>query len=147
MPAAVLSASGNHFMRLSEDLTRPCPIMHDTDYCFKIQLKEWNCILFPEAVVHIRCRCTLMGLLRQACHWAEYNVLLYKMYRPRNSKDFSASLERLFGRVEGSFAFHASDALVGEPLRLDGFGGLAGNSAYFWEASSTMYRQFEPARP
>jgi hypothetical protein len=41
-----------------------------------------------EAVLHIRCRDTLRGLLRQARHWAEYNALLYKMYHPVRS-DFS----------------------------------------------------------
>jgi glycosyltransferase involved in cell wall biosynthesis len=63
------------------------PYHHDTDFCFKVQLRgvELRCI--PEAVLHIRCRDNLTGLLRQACHWAEYSVLLYKMYRPRETKD------------------------------------------------------------
>jgi glycosyltransferase involved in cell wall biosynthesis len=65
------------------------PYLHDTDFCFKVQLKGVELHFVSEAVVHIRCRDTLRGLLRQACHWAEYNVLLYKMYRPANSMDFS----------------------------------------------------------
>jgi glycosyltransferase involved in cell wall biosynthesis len=64
------------------------PCLHDNDYCFKIQLRGVELLYVPEAVVHVRCRDTLRGLLRQACRWAEYSVLLYKMYRPANSKDF-----------------------------------------------------------
>jgi glycosyltransferase involved in cell wall biosynthesis len=65
------------------------PYHHDTDFCFKVQLKGVELHFVSEAVVHIRCRDTLRGLLRQARHWAEYSVLLYKMYSPANSKDFS----------------------------------------------------------
>jgi glycosyltransferase involved in cell wall biosynthesis len=63
------------------------PCQHDTDFCFKVQLRgvELHCV--PEAVVHIRCRDTLRGLLRQARDWAEYTALLYKMYRPLETKD------------------------------------------------------------
>lgn len=63
------------------------PYLHDTDFCFKLQLKGVELHLVSEAVLHIRCRDTLSGLLRQARHWAEYTALLYKMYRPVNSKD------------------------------------------------------------
>jgi glycosyltransferase involved in cell wall biosynthesis len=59
---------------------------HDTDYCFKVQLRGIEPHFVPEAVLHIRCRDTLRGLLRQASHWAEYRVLLYKMYRPPKSE-------------------------------------------------------------
>jgi hypothetical protein len=41
----------------------------------------------PAAVLHVRCRDTLRGLLRQASHWAEYSMLVYKMYRPVETKD------------------------------------------------------------
>jgi glycosyltransferase involved in cell wall biosynthesis len=60
------------------------PYHHDTDYCFKIQLRGVELHFLSEAVVHVRCRRTYRGLLRQACHWAEYSILLYKMYRPSN---------------------------------------------------------------
>lgn len=65
------------------------PYQHDTDYCFKIQLRGIEPRFVPDAVVHIRCRNTLEGILRQACHWAEYRILLYKMYRPMNSEGLS----------------------------------------------------------
>ena len=64
------------------------PYHHDTDFCFKVQLQGVELHFVSEAVLHVRCRDTLRGLLRQACHWGEYSVLVYKMYRPVNSKDF-----------------------------------------------------------
>ena len=64
------------------------PYHHDTDFCFKVQLKGVELHFVSEAVLYVRCRDTLTGFLRQACHWAEYSVLIYKMYRPVNSKDF-----------------------------------------------------------
>ena len=36
----------------------------------------------PNAVMHIRYRDTLRGIYHQAHGYAEYNVLLYKRYRP-----------------------------------------------------------------
>ena len=65
------------------------PYRHDTDFCFKVQLQGVELHFVSEAVVHVRCRDTLSGLLRQAWHWAEYDVLLYKIYGSANSKDFS----------------------------------------------------------
>lgn len=63
--------------------------LQDTDFCFKLQLQGVELRFVSKAVVHVRCRDTLSGLLRQAWHWAEYDVLLYKKYRSANSKDFS----------------------------------------------------------
>jgi glycosyltransferase involved in cell wall biosynthesis len=57
------------------------PYEHDTDYCFKVQLSGVEIHFVPDALIHVRCRHTLMGLFRQARHWAEYTVLLYKHYR------------------------------------------------------------------
>ena len=64
------------------------PYLHDTDFCFKVQLRGVELHFVSEAVLYVRCRDTLRGLLRQACHWAEYSVLLYKMYRPANDRAF-----------------------------------------------------------
>jgi glycosyltransferase involved in cell wall biosynthesis len=58
------------------------PYVFDTDYCFKIQLKGTALKFVPDAIVHIRHRQTLKGAFYQARNWAEYNVLLYKRYRP-----------------------------------------------------------------
>jgi glycosyltransferase involved in cell wall biosynthesis len=56
------------------------PYNHDTDYCFKIQLKGTELRFVRDAVMHVRCRDTLSGLFHQARHWAEYTALLYKYY-------------------------------------------------------------------
>jgi glycosyltransferase involved in cell wall biosynthesis len=64
------------------------PYLHDTDFCFKVQLAGVELHYISDAVTHVRCRDTLRGLLGQACHWAEYTALLYKKYRPANSTDF-----------------------------------------------------------
>ncbi|HWP58349.1 MAG TPA: glycosyltransferase [Candidatus Acidoferrales bacterium] len=63
------------------------PYQHDTDFCFKVQLRGVEPYFVREAVVHLRCRPTLRGLMRQAANWAEYSVLLYKMYRPAGTAD------------------------------------------------------------
>jgi glycosyltransferase involved in cell wall biosynthesis len=62
------------------------PYHHDTEFCFKVQLKGVQLQYIPDAVVHVRCRQTLRGLLRQACHWAEYSILVFKRYRPWNDQ-------------------------------------------------------------
>ena len=57
------------------------PYQHDTDYCFKIQLKGIELGFVPDAVLHVRCRQSVSGLFRQARLWADYTVLLSKYYR------------------------------------------------------------------
>jgi glycosyltransferase involved in cell wall biosynthesis len=57
------------------------PYCHDTDYCFKIQLRGINIHFVPDAVLYVRCKHTLLGLFDQARHWSEYTILLYKYYR------------------------------------------------------------------
>jgi glycosyltransferase involved in cell wall biosynthesis len=64
------------------------PYLHDTDFCFKLELRGVELHFVSDAIIHIRCRSSLKGLLRQALHWAEYSILLYKMYRPVDAKDF-----------------------------------------------------------
>jgi glycosyltransferase involved in cell wall biosynthesis len=54
----------------------------DTDYCWRIQLSGTRLHFVPNAVVNVRYRDTLYGIYRQARGWGEYNVLLYKKYRP-----------------------------------------------------------------
>jgi len=58
------------------------PYLHDTDFCWKLQLSGVRLYFIPDAVAHIRYRDTLRGTCRQAIKFAEYNVLLYKKYRP-----------------------------------------------------------------
>ena len=63
------------------------PYLHDTDYCFKIQLTGTKLHFLPDAVVNVRHRNSATGVFRQARNYAEYRVLLYKRYRPSNDKE------------------------------------------------------------
>jgi len=62
---------------------RTLPLLHDTDFCFRLQLSGVPLQFVPEAVVHIRFREDLPAIYHQARRYAEYNVLLYKRYRSR----------------------------------------------------------------
>lgn len=54
----------------------------DVDYCIRAQLHGVKLHFVPEAVVHIQLRDSFTGLFWQARLWGEYNVLMYKRYRP-----------------------------------------------------------------
>lgn len=56
--------------------------LHDTDYCWRAQLAGTELHFTPNAIIHYRFRNTLGGVYRQARRYGEYNVLLYKRYRP-----------------------------------------------------------------
>jgi glycosyltransferase involved in cell wall biosynthesis len=56
--------------------------LQDTDYCWRIQLAGTELHFIPQAVMHIRYRPKANDAYRQARLWGEYNVLLYKRYRP-----------------------------------------------------------------
>ena len=58
------------------------PMLHDTDFCWKLQLKGYEIQFVPEAVMYIRFRSSFSTIYRQARNYAEYNVLLYKRYQP-----------------------------------------------------------------
>ena len=64
------------------------PYLHDTDYCFRLQLAGVELRFVSDAVIHIRYRDKLSGFFYQACHYAEYRVLVYKKYRPQGERDF-----------------------------------------------------------
>jgi glycosyltransferase involved in cell wall biosynthesis len=57
------------------------PYLHDTDFCFKLQLRGVPLFFVEDAVVHVRNRTTWRGIVSQARHYAEYRVLIYKRYR------------------------------------------------------------------
>lgn len=57
--------------------------LQDTDYAWRVQLSGTPLHFAPEALVHVRLRATPKDQHRQARLWGEYNVLLYKRYRPR----------------------------------------------------------------
>lgn len=56
--------------------------LFDTDLCWRLQLRGIPLTPLPDAVVHYRRRDRLGALLRQAKTYAEYDVALYKRYRP-----------------------------------------------------------------
>jgi glycosyltransferase involved in cell wall biosynthesis len=56
--------------------------LEDTDYCWRVQLAGTDLHYEREALVHYRFPPTMRRLYRQADLWGEYNVLLYKKYRP-----------------------------------------------------------------
>ncbi|MBI3899636.1 MAG: glycosyltransferase family 2 protein [Gammaproteobacteria bacterium] len=56
--------------------------LFDTDFCWRLQLRGIPLTPVADAVLHVRYRDSVGRLLRQACHYAEHNVLLYKRYRP-----------------------------------------------------------------
>jgi len=57
-------------------------LLHDTDLCWKIQLTGKTLYFVSEAVMHIRLRDDLQSVFKQAKSYGEYNVLIYKRYRP-----------------------------------------------------------------
>jgi glycosyltransferase involved in cell wall biosynthesis len=63
--------------------------LFDTDFCWKVQLHGVPLVPLPGAVLHVRHRDRARQLLRQARKYAEYDVLLYKRYRPRGMPKLS----------------------------------------------------------
>lgn len=53
----------------------------DADLCWRIQRAGIQIHFARDAVVHVRLRCSLRDMCRQARLWGEYNVVLYKKYR------------------------------------------------------------------
>lgn len=56
--------------------------LQDTDYCWRVQLAGHELHFVPDALVHMRFREDTRTICRQAREWGEYNVRLYKKYRP-----------------------------------------------------------------
>jgi len=82
------------------------PYLHDTDFCFRLQLAGVKLHFVPDAVSHRRYRHKLSGLFDQARHYAEYNVKLYKKYQmishqrlPNPWKRHFYRWRRVFGRI------------------------------------------------
>ena len=59
-----------------------CPLLEDTDFCWKTQLNGFQIHFEPEAVMCVRFRESLKGIYRQAKGYGEYNVKIYKRYLP-----------------------------------------------------------------
>jgi GT2 family glycosyltransferase len=58
------------------------PMLEDTDYCWRVQLSGTPLRFVDDAMIHYRLRGSLRKILRQSMYWGEYNVYLYKKYRP-----------------------------------------------------------------
>jgi GT2 family glycosyltransferase len=54
----------------------------DADLCWRLQHAGIPLVFARDAVVHVRLRESLRAMCRQARLWGEYNVVLYKKYRP-----------------------------------------------------------------
>jgi glycosyltransferase involved in cell wall biosynthesis len=54
----------------------------DADFCWRLQHAGYALHFASDAVVHVRLRETLRDMCRQARIWGEWNVVLYKKYRP-----------------------------------------------------------------
>jgi GT2 family glycosyltransferase len=76
-------------------------ICHETDFCFKVQLTGVAMHFVPDALIQIRCKSDLSSTFRQARLWAEYNILLSKMYR-RHGRLKPQGWQRLFRRTRSS---------------------------------------------
>jgi glycosyltransferase involved in cell wall biosynthesis len=57
------------------------PLLHDTDFCWRVQRAGTALHFVPEAVIHIRFRASMRAIYRQAKGYGYYNVILYKRYR------------------------------------------------------------------
>lgn len=57
-------------------------MLEDTDYCWRVQLAGFKLVFVPEALIHHRLRASKRKMFRQARLWGQYNVFLYKKYRP-----------------------------------------------------------------
>ena len=57
------------------------PMLEDTDYCWRVQLRGVQLVFVHDALIHYRLRSSIRKMFRQARLWGEYNVFLYKKYR------------------------------------------------------------------
>lgn len=69
------------------DFDPSLPYLHDTDFCFRAQMKGYQLHFVPDAVLYMRMRGDLYRHYRQSFNFAEYNVILAKRYwRPGEDK-------------------------------------------------------------
>lgn len=85
------------------------PMLEDTDYCWRVQLRGTRLHFVGDALIHYRYRNTVSKMMRQARLWGEYNVYIYKKYRPLGMPALSkktgiTKAYQLFRKAPGSFA-------------------------------------------
>lgn len=61
------------------------PSLEDTEFCFRAQLAGARLTFVPEAMIHVRNRASLKGMLRQSRAWGGAEVRLTHRYRGRTS--------------------------------------------------------------
>lgn len=93
----------------------------DADLCWRLQHAGIPLHFARDAVVHIRLRSNLRAMCRQARTWGEYNVVLYKKFRPLGMPP----LQRLPGLRN----------LIGTLRRFPQLINPATRSTWLWEAS------------
>lgn len=59
------------------------PALFDTDFCWRVQLSGIPLVAAPKAILHVRYRDDAHALYRQAKSYGQYNVFIYKRYRPK----------------------------------------------------------------
>jgi glycosyltransferase involved in cell wall biosynthesis len=98
----------------------------DADLCWRLQHAGVPLVFARDALVHVRLRTSLGAMCRQARLWGEYNVVLYKKYRPLGMP----TLPRLQGLRN----------LVGTLRRFPQLGRRRTRSDWLWEANWMMGR-------
>jgi glycosyltransferase involved in cell wall biosynthesis len=98
----------------------------DADLCWRLQHAGVPLVFVRDALVHVRLRTSLGAICRQARLWGEYNVVLYKKYRPLGMPP----LPRLQGLRN----------LVGTLRRFPQLGRRRTRSDWLWEANWMMGR-------
>jgi len=105
---ATFAVRRHHFLRAGgfDESMLAC---EDADFCWRLQLMGIPLRFAPDAVIHIRLRPTLWQMCRQAWIWGQYNVLLYKKFRPLGMPRLERvrGLRNLFGVLRR--AFHVVD--------------------------------------
>ncbi len=76
--------------------------LQDTDYCWRVQLKEIKLHFVSNAVIHTRFRESKTKEFIQSMNWAEYNIKLYKKFSSRGMPEYSLkkSIYRLYCRIK-----------------------------------------------
>ena len=93
----------------------------DADLCWRLQHAGAKLVFARDAVVHVRLRESLRAMCRQARLWGEYNVVLYKKYRPLGMPE----LPRLQGLRN----------LIGTARRFPRLANRGTRSEWLWEAN------------
>lgn len=68
--------------------------LHETDFCFRVQLVGHELSFVPEAVLKVRFRRDKRSAFYQSLHWGQYNMLLFRKYR-----NYGKPLRRRWNRL------------------------------------------------